>query len=208
MKKIEDATPPIPAQDRSIHKLEKGFTLILEGLGLNPENSDHLKGTPERAAKAWWEELCSGLTSPPPKITTFRSELDQMVLLRGIPVKSLCAHHLLPFIGTAAVAYTPGTGRILGLSKLSRIVDHWARRPQVQEELTEQIANAVAKHVIPTNRAEESEGGVGVVIRANHMCMELRGVKHRGDMVTSAVRGLFKADAKARAEFLDLARDT
>ncbi len=178
--------------------LAVGFAHILRGLGLDP-NSPHLKDTPDRAASAWFNELCSGLTQPAPKITAFKSSADEMIVLQHIPIRSLCSHHLLPFYGQAAIGYIPGNGHILGLSKLSRIADYWARRPQVQEELTLQIANTIAELV-----TKPSLGGVGVVIRAKHMCMSLRGVTHDGPMVTSAMRGLFRKRATVRNEFLQL----
>jgi len=182
-----------------------GFRMVLEGLGLDL-SSPHLAQTPERTARAWWNELCQGLTHDPPTLTTFPAEADEMVLLRNIPIHSLCAHHLLPFYGKAAIAYIPGKGQILGLSKLSRVANHWARRPQVQEELTSQIADHLASLVVGKNpETGEVMGGVGVVIRANHLCMMLRGVKHSGDMVTSAVRGIFLTQSDVRAEFLRLA---
>lgn len=188
------------AKGRSIKKVVEGFRLVLEGLGV-PEGP-HTKDTPERAAKAWWHELCAGLTQEEPIITAFESKIDSLVVSRGIPVRSMCAHHLLPFSGLATVAYIPGNDKILGLSKLSRIVEYWCRRPQVQEELTEQIADAVAEHVLDEER---QRGGVGVMIQARHMCMELRGVKHASDMVTSALRGVLRTSDAARAEFLQFA---
>lgn len=188
------------AHDPNLQKVQEGFALVLEGLGLSTEDP-HLARTAERAAKAWHQELCSGLTQPPPVITTFPSDSTEMVVLRSIPVRSVCAHHLLPFTGTATVGYVPNNGSILGLSKLSRLVDYWARRPQVQEELTRQVADALQTLVV---NKENEGGGVGVCIRANHTCMELRGVKHPGDMVTSALRGVFER-AEVRAEFLRLA---
>lgn len=196
MKEERRHISPIP-QDRQ--KVVRGFELILEGLGVAP--SPHTFATPERAAKAWWEELCAGLTSAPPEITAFESEVNSMVFSRGIPVRSICAHHLLPFSGTATVAYIPGNGKILGLSKLSRIVEYCSRRPQVQEELTEQIADAVKKYIMTA----DDSGGVGVIIRARHMCMEMRGVLHASDMVTSALRGVIYSNESARAEFLKIA---
>jgi GTP cyclohydrolase I len=190
---------------RDFRKLVEGFQLILTGLGV--ENTEHTKETAERAARAWWDELCAGLKEENrPKITTFESKVNSLVVSRGIPVRSMCAHHLLPFLGSATVAYIPGNGKILGLSKLSRIVEYWARRPQVQEELTEQIADAVAEHVmIDSGGHDVLTGGVGVMIQAQHMCMELRGVKHASDMVTSALRGVLRKDDAARAEFLKFA---
>ncbi len=183
----------------NIKKVEQGFALVLEGMGI--AGTEHTQDTARRAAKAWYHELCAGLTGEAPKITTFKSDADQMVILRDIPIKSMCAHHLLPFTGRAAVAYVPGKGRILGLSKLSRVADYYARRPQVQENLTTQIADAIADLVMDRTR---DRGGVGVVIQAHHMCMELRGVNHKGDMVTSALRGCFEKPA-VRAEFFQLA---
>lgn len=185
--------------ERSLQKVEEGFRLVLEGLGV--AESEHTKETAKRAAKAWYHELCAGLTGEPPKITTFQSDSDQMVILRDIPVRSICAHHLLPFTGTATVAYITGTRKILGLSKLSRLTEYWSRRPQVQEELTWDIAKAVGHYV---ENCEPFAGGVGVLVRANHTCMELRGVKHKGDMVTSALRGVFKSP-EVRDEFYRLA---
>lgn len=187
-------------------KLVAGFTLILEGLGLHGDNP-HFTETPRRAAKAWYHELCKGITGQPPTITTFPSDVDEMIILKHIPIRSVCAHHLLPFHGEAAVAYIPGAGRILGLSKLSRIADYYSRRPQVQEELTAQIANAVAEQVMDAKVGPftvfSTGGGVGVVVRATHMCMELRGVNHSGEMVTSALRGVFR-QPEVREEFLRL----
>lgn len=190
---------PIP----SVRKIRDGFTMIIEGLGLDP-NSEHLLETPERAADAFYFELCRGLKDAPPKITTFSSDNHSLILLRDIPIKSLCEHHLLPFVGTAVVGYIPGTGKILGVSKLSRIADHFARRPQVQERLTEQIADFLAALVVDE---ETGEGGVGVMIQASHFCMMMRGVDHPGRMVTSALRGVLYSKPEARAEFLRLVEE-
>jgi GTP cyclohydrolase I len=189
--------PCVPARD--LEKVVRGFALVLEGLGIPP--TEHTKDTPRRAAKAWWNELCAGLIQERPEITTFESKVDSLIVSRGIPIRSMCAHHLLPFSGVATIAYIPGDGKILGLSKLSRIADYWSRRPQVQEELTEQIADAIWDFT----RSEDHKGGVGVMIQARHMCMELRGVKHASDMVTSALRGVLRKDDAARAEFLKFA---
>ena len=209
-----------------------GFRRILRGLGLDLDDP-HVKDTPERAARAWYRELCSGLTGGEPEITVFPTEdnVNGMIILRDIPVKSLCSHHLLPFIGRAVVGYIPGGDHILGLSKLSRIVNYWARRPQVQERLTQQIADDLWERVggsgyeaqyvppdftIPVTPSSPTfasistgefvfSGGVGVIIRARHMCMELRGVNHASDMMTSALRGKFLYEPQVRAEFLKLA---
>ena len=209
-----------------------GFTLILKGLGMDLHDP-HVKDTPERAAHAWYHELCLGLTGKKPDITTFPSEdnVNGMIILRDIPVKSLCSHNLLPFIGHAVVGYIPGEEHILGLSKLSRIVNHWSRRPQVQDRLTQQIADDLWHRVgsqaftvtypyqdqdfvytgddVSENISVQTvySGGVGVVIRARHMCMELRGVNHASDMITSALRGKFLNEPQVRAEFLKLAGD-
>lgn len=195
---INEVTRPTP----SVERLEQGFKLILEGLGIDPTDP-HFVDTPKRAAKAWFTELCRGLVEDVPEVRTFPTKVDQMILLKSIPIRSLCAHHLLPFIGTATIAYIPGNGKILGLSKLSRITDYCCRRPQVQEELTEHIADMLASKVIKVSEHGVA-GGVGVVITANHMCMQLRGVQHNGEMITSALRGVLLTKPEARAEFLQL----
>jgi len=186
--------------DSNEQLIELGFRNILTGLGMDL-TLPHLKDTPQRAARAWYRELCRGLTQSPPDITTFDSDVDEMILLRHVPIRSVCAHHLLPFVGEATLAYIPGKQKIIGLSKLSRIADYWSRRPQVQEDLTVQIADHLAELVMAP---ASGNGGVGVIIKARHMCMELRGVGHTGDMVTSALRGVFLT-GDARIEFLRLA---
>lgn len=191
--------PPLTSEEKSIARMAEGFTMILEALNLDL-TSPHLEETPERAARAWYRELCRGLTGTEPKITTFPSDTNEMIVLQGIPIRSFCSHHLLPFYGEATIAYIPGKGRILGLSKLSRIADFYARRPQVQEELTKQIADDIAGRI----GLKKKKGGVGVVIRAAHMCMVMRGVNHPGQMITSAVRGVFRTDGDVRAEFMQL----
>jgi GTP cyclohydrolase I len=201
---MENLSTPISKAER-LERVERGYRMILEGLGVDLDDA-HFQDTPRRAAKAMFKELCGGLTSDEPlNITTFPSTgPSQMIKLGAIPVKSLCAHHLLPFIGTATVAYIPGKGEILGLSKLSRIVEHFARRPQVQEDLTNGIADYVF-NLIRTPTASESgreeKGGCGVIIKASHMCMQLRGVNHAGDMITSALRGNFHNE-DVKTEFL------
>ncbi len=212
---IPDWITPPHAQDQ--RKVINGFRLILEGLGLDMDDP-HLKETPQRAARAWWFDMNEGITGPEPEITTFPSEIDQMILLKDIPIHSYCVHHLLPFVGTATIGYVPGNGQILGLSKLSRLANYFSRRPQVQEELTEQIANAIMVLVMQKPKPlpdvikpmqemdfEPPKGGVGVMIKASHMCMSLRGVKHEGEMITSALRGVFLTKPEARAEFLQMA---
>lgn len=185
--------------------LQNGFRLILTGLGLDLE-SPHLIETPQRAAKAWYHELCKGLTGEPPKITTFPADLATktgMVVLQHIPIRSICSHHLLPFFGEATIAYISGNHKILGLSKLSRIADYWARRPQVQEELT----NEITQHICDLMGVTDEQGGVAVVIKATHMCMVMRGVNHPGAMVTSAMRGHFLHKPQVREEFLAITQN-
>ncbi len=167
---------------------------LLSALGQDPD-SDHLRDTPRRVALAY-EEL---LTSRPFVPTTFPNDegYDELVLVRDIPFHSLCEHHLLPFSGVAHVGYLPGA-RILGLSKLARVVEHFSRRLQVQERLTKQIGDWLEDRLEPK--------GAGVVLEAEHLCMSLRGVQAVGSRtVTSSLHGLIRDDARSRAEFLDLA---
>ncbi len=168
---------------------------LLVALGEDP-TSEHLHRTPERVAKAYRELLTPHDVSP----TTFPNDegYDELVVVRSIPFHSLCEHHLLPFVGQAHVAYLP-KDRIVGLSKLARVVEHVSRSLQVQERMTQQIANWLETQLAPR--------GVGVVLEAEHMCMRLRGVKAPGTMtVTSALRGALRNDARTRGEFLDLVR--
>jgi GTP cyclohydrolase I len=143
-----------------------------------------------------YEELFSGLSDDPARhlTVTFAADHDEMVMVRDIPFASLCEHHLVPFIGRAHVAYIPGAdGRITGLSKLARLVDGFARRLQVQERMTTQIAETIERVLMPQ--------GVLVVVEAEHLCMSMRGVKKPGTLtITSSVRGLFRTDASTRAE--------
>lgn len=168
---------------------------FLESLGLNL-SVPGLKGTPLRIMKSM-RELLSGLYEPPPKLTVFPNDerYDEVVLLKDIRVVSMCEHHFLPFIGRAHVGYIPKDS-IVGVSKLSRLVNWLARRPQVQERLTQQVADYLQKNLKPK--------GVMVVIEARHMCMSVRGVQEdQAVMVTSAMKGAFKEGA-ARAEFMSL----
>lgn len=171
--------------------------MVLEAVGDDPERAD-LLGTPERVADMY-EEIFSGIKKDPGKeLEVLLSQgHDEIVLLKDIPLYSLCEHHLLPFIGKAHVAYVPKGNRVTGLSKLARVVDILAKRLQVQERLTTQIANVIMKKLRPK--------GVMVVIEANHLCMTMRGVKKPGTItVTSAVRGIFRTNSKTRAETLAL----
>jgi GTP cyclohydrolase I len=167
---------------------------LMRALGMDPDTPG-LADTPKRVAKAYAELL----TPREFTMTTFPNDegYDELVLAKGIPFTSLCEHHLLPFTGTASVGYLPGP-RILGLSKLARVVELFARRPQVQERMTKQIADWLDSQLGPR--------GVGVVVEAEHTCMTLRGVQARGSAtVTSSLTGLIRTDERTRAEFLSLA---
>jgi len=173
---------------------EAAVRALLRSLGQDPD-SEHLRETPRRVALAYEEFL-----SPRPFVpTTFPNEegYDELVLVRDIPFHSLCEHHLLPFSGVAAVGYLPGA-RIVGLSKLARVVEHFARGLQVQERMTKQIGDWLEDRLAPK--------GVGVVLEAEHLCMTLRGVQAGGSRtVTSSLHGLVRDDPRTRGEFLDLA---
>ncbi|WP_152626330.1 GTP cyclohydrolase I FolE [Streptacidiphilus carbonis] len=198
-----DAEPPIPAPAalRVVHDTdgvdlaaaEDAARQFLHALGLSTD-SESMQGTPGRMARAYAE-----LFSPRAfDLTTFPNDegYNELVLARSIPVRSVCEHHLLPFVGTAHVGYLPGQ-RILGLSKLARVVEHFACRPQVQERLTKQIADWLQNRLDPK--------GVGVVIEAEHTCMTLRGVQATGSTtVTSTLQGLLRHDPRSRSEFLAL----
>jgi GTP cyclohydrolase I len=174
---------------------EQAVAQLLTALGRDP-HSVHLAETPRRVARAFAEML----TAEPFDLTTFPNDehYDELVLARDIPFQSLCEHHLLPFQGVAHVGYVPGD-RILGLSKLARVVELFARNLQVQERLTMQVAGWLQHHVAPR--------GVGVVLEAEHQCMSLRGVRASGSRtVTSSVHGLLRDDARSRSEFFALAR--
>jgi GTP cyclohydrolase I len=183
------------AVDRS--RIEKAGREILEAVGEDPDR-EGLLDTPARVA-AMYEEIFAGLRDEPDQhlSVTFAAEHDEMVMVKDIALYSICEHHLVPFLGRAHVAYIPN-GKILGLSKVARIVDVFARRLQVQERLTDEIADAIMDVLHPT--------GVGVVIEAAHFCMMMRGVqKQNSRTVTSALRGIFRDDSKTRDEFLRLA---
>ena len=178
-------------------RIEKAVREILVAIGEDPER-DGLVDTPARVARMY-AEICGGLHEDPDQhlSVTFDAGHDEMVMVRDIPLYSVCEHHLIPFIGKAHVAYIPGAdGRITGLSKLARLADSYARRPQVQERLTAQIADEIERTLEPR--------GVLVVIEAEHLCMSMRGVRKPGSTtVTSAVRGLFRENAATRAEAME-----
>ncbi|NQT46720.1 MAG: GTP cyclohydrolase I FolE [Candidatus Omnitrophica bacterium] len=170
---------------------------ILKAVGENPDRAD-LKETPRRVADMY-EEILSGIKEDPKKVLEIllSEDHDEIVLLKGIPLYSVCEHHLLPFVGKAHVAYIPRGNRVTGLSKLARVVDILSKRLQVQERLTTQLADVIMKKLRPK--------GVLVIIEAEHLCMSMRGVKKPGVVtVTSAVRGIFRKDAKTRTETLAL----
>ncbi len=181
----------------SREKIENAVKVILENIGENPNREGLLK-TPLRVAKSF-EFLTKGYKQDPKEILNqalFTTTNDEMVLVRDIEFYSLCEHHLLPIIGRVHVAYIPD-GKVVGLSKIPRIVEVFARRLQIQEQLTEQIADAINDTIKPK--------GVAVVVHARHMCMEMRGVeKINSTTVSSALRGLFKSDLKTRNEFFNL----
>ncbi|MDO4290180.1 MAG: GTP cyclohydrolase I FolE [Eggerthellaceae bacterium] len=179
-------------------KIEEGVRLILEGIGEDPHREGLLE-TPARVARMY-EEVFAGLTEDPARHfeVTFDEHHEEMVLVRDISFYSTCEHHLVPFFGKAHVAYIPAAdGRICGLSKLARLVEAFAKRPQVQERLTSQIADTLIEQLHPQ--------GVIVVIEAEHMCMSMRGVKKPGSKtVTSAVRGVFERSQATRSEAMSL----
>ena len=185
--------PPAPVD---IARIEQAVREILFAVGENPDREGLLK-TPNRVARAYGE-LMAGLADDPRRHlkTVFHERYDEVVLLRDIQFNSLCEHHLLPFTGKAHVAYLPA-GKIVGLSKLARLVEGFARRPQVQERLTTQVADAIMEELSPL--------GAACVIEASHTCMTIRGAAKPGAiMVTSALRGTFKSNAMSRAEVLAL----
>jgi GTP cyclohydrolase I len=181
-----------------LERAEAAVRELLLAVGEDPDR-EGLKQTPSRVARSYAETF-GGLFVDPDDVleTTFDEHHDELVLVKDIPLYSTCEHHLIPWHGTAAVGYIPGDdGRITGLSKLARLVDLYARRPQVQERLTTQVADAVMSRLQPQ--------GVIVVVEAEHLCMSMRGVRKPGSRtMTSAVRGIFQSDPRTRAEALSL----
>lgn len=178
-------------------RIEAAVRELLLAIGEDPDR-EGLQETPRRVAEMYGE-IFSGLEETPEKHMKLFNETkhDEMVTVRDIPLYSMCEHHLLPFIGVAHIAYIPRDGRVIGLSKLARIVNAFARRPQLQERLTAQLADFLEEKLEPQ--------GVAVIIEAEHLCMTMRGVRAAGTKTqTSALRGRMKADPRARAEVLDL----
>ena len=204
---MSEQTVPEVARERPLHSIRtvqpehrlevaaRAAREFLEALGVDCDTPS-TERSPLRMARAYAEML----SARPFELTTFPNDegYDEMVVVRGIPVASLCEHHLLPFTGVAHIAYLPGD-RILGLSKFARVVEMFARRPQVQERLTKQVADWLDEHLGPR--------GVGVVVEAEHSCMSLRGARVGGAVTrTSALAGLFRENDATRAEFLDALR--
>lgn len=178
-------------------RIEKAVREILIAVGEDPDRAGLLE-TPRRVANMY-EELFAGLSEDPHQHLKFFDEKsnDELVIVRDIPFSSMCEHHLLPFVGKAHIAYIPSDNKIIGLSKLARIVDNFAKKPQVQERLTHDIADFLNDNLSPK--------GVAVIIEAEHMCMSIRGAKASGSQTqTSALRGILRNDARSRAEVLAL----
>ncbi len=178
-------------------KIERAILMLLEAVGEDPQR-EGLIDTPKRVARMY-EEIFAGCDQDPREFlkVSFTEYHDELVLVKDIPLYSMCEHHLLPFYGKAHVAYIPKGGRVVGISKLARVAEAYARRPQLQERLTSQIADCIYDTVQPF--------GVAVVIQAEHMCMTMRGIRKPGALtVTSAVRGLFETRAQTRNELLTL----
>lgn len=177
--------------------MEKAFSTIIKGIG-EDLNREGLKDTPKRAAKAM-QFLTKGYQEDIDTLINnaiFKSDMDEMVIVKDIELYSLCEHHLLPFFGKCHVAYVPD-GNVIGLSKIARIVDHFARRLQIQEQLTHQIASCIME--------KTGAKGVGVIVEAKHLCMMMRGVeKQNSSMTTSKMMGILKDNQKTRTEFLSL----
>ena len=186
-----------PVRPLDPDRLARAVREMLEAIGEDPDR-DGLRETPARVARAYGEIL-SGLREDPADHlrTTFEDSSGDLISLSGIDFTSLCEHHLLPVLGTAHVAYLPSNGRVVGLSKIARTVDVFARRPQLQERMTAQIADAIVEHLNPL--------GVVVLIEGRHLCLSMRGAeKRRSLMRTAASRGLFARDAARKREVLEL----
>ncbi|MCP4246370.1 MAG: GTP cyclohydrolase I FolE [bacterium] len=182
-----------------LRRIQDAVRQILLAVGEDPDR-EGLRRTPERVARMY-QEMFSGLGQTPAKhlTTRFTETYDELVVLKDVPFNSMCEHHLMPFEGQASVAYLPD-GQVVGISKLARVVDDFAHRPQVQERLTSQIADVIMETITPK--------GVAVVMSATHACMTCRGIKKAGSvMVTSAVRGRCRSDPRTRSEVMALLHD-
>lgn len=186
-----------------IEKLEIDFSNVLNNMGIDLANDPNSCDTPHRIAKMLVRETFAGRFDEPPKITTFPNskEMDQAIISGPIRIESFCSHHWQPFVGEAFVGYIPGEN-VLGISKLSRVAKYYSKRPQIQEELTEQIADHIEDIL-------EQPKGIAVLIRSSHFCMTTRGVHDTGAlMTTSSLRGAFKEDPATRAEFFALVNNS
>jgi GTP cyclohydrolase IA len=193
----DGSAPGVDGGEFDFAKVEQGVRLILEGMG-EDLGRPGMRDTPARVARMY-QEITTGLHEDASDVlqAVFEEGHDEMVMVRDIPMYSICEHHLLPFLGRAHVAYVPRDGRITGLSKLARLVDGLAKRPQVQERLTSQVADALVERLHPQ--------GALVVIEAEHLCMSMRGVRKPGAItVTSAVRGVFRDSLPTRLEAMNL----
>ena len=180
-------------------RIEGAIRELLIGIGENPER-EGLVDTPQRVARMY-SEIVSGFDLDPNEImqTQFNEGHQEMVVVRDVPFYSLCEHHLLPFFGKASVAYIP-QGHVVGISKLARTIDVFAKRPQLQERMTSQVADSIMSGVKPQ--------GVAVILRAEHLCMAMRGIRKPGSsIITSAMRGVFESSARTRSEVLALLRE-
>ncbi len=196
--RVVDTNVMTDPKDFDFDRIEKAVHEILAAIGEDP-NRDGLLDTPARVARMYGE-ICSGLHEDPASHLekTFQVEHDEIIVVRDISFYSICEHHLIPFFGKAHVAYLPQKdGHITGLSKLARLVDGFARRPQVQERLTGEIANAIEEKLAPR--------GAAVVLEAEHLCMSMRGIRKPGARtVTSSMRGIFRSNSASREEVLNL----
>jgi GTP cyclohydrolase I len=193
---LKKKKPTMPRQPVDLRRIEAAVREILLAIGEDPDR-EGLSETPARVARMY-EEMFSGLRQDPAVVLkkTFTEKYDEMVLVKDIDFESMCEHHLLPFFGKAHIAYLPN-GQIVGLSKLARIVEILAHRPQVQERMTEDLADIVMQELSPR--------GVGVVLEASHTCMAIRGVRKAGSIcTTSAMRGAFQTNLSTRSEFMAL----
>lgn len=183
-----------------MQKIENAVRDILEAIGEDPQR-EGLVETPARVARMY-AEIFAGMEDDPTRHLKVFDEKknEEMVVVRDIPLYSMCEHHLIPFMGKAHIAYIPQDGKVIGLSKLARIVDSFARRPQLQERLTAQVADFLEEHLHPM--------GVAVVIEAQHLCMTMRGARAAGSQTrTSALRGVMRSDARTRAEALAMLKE-
>ncbi len=188
-------------KQRTIKNASKYYGQFLTSLGYNWKSDSNMSGTPDRVAKMMINDITAGVYDDEPRITVFDNvdKYDGMVFQGNIQVHSLCSHHMLPFVGRAHVAYIPD-GKIIGLSKLNRIVEYYSRRPQVQENLTQQIHDHI-------NRVCEGNHGVAVMIEAEHSCVKLRGIKQCSTMKTAKLSGVFEDNKDlVRAEFYDFVK--